>query len=299
MKLFRMVLRAFRDAAKSIVRNFNLSLASIVCITITLILLGSFLMASLNVNHFADSMRQDVTIVAFVDPNFSQARAEGLSEEIEAIGNVASFTFMYKDEVKESLMGDSEIFDAIFEGWPEGQNPLYSTFSIKVEDVTKISATANAINDISGVQLVEYGANFVSDMLGMFKTIERVAYITIAALVLVTAFLISNTIKLTIASRSDEIGIMRLVGASNATIKLPFVIEGLFLGLIGSIIPIGVVMYGYTMLYERTGGIVFTPVIRMISPEPFIYSISLLLLVIGMLVGMWGSARAVRRHLKI
>ena len=111
--------------------------------------------------------------------------------------------------------------------------------------------------------------------------------------------MIINTIKLTIFSRKREIGIMRLVGASNSRIKLPFVIEGIILGMIGSIIPILVVVFGYTGLYDYFGGVLFSPVIKLVSPIPFVVNTSLIILGIGMVVGMVGSARAVRRYIKV
>ena len=92
---------------------------------------------------------------------------------------------------------------------------------------------------------------------------------------------------------------MRLVGASNSRIRLPFVIEGIILGMIGSIIPILVVVFGYTTMYDYFGGVLFSPVIKLVSPMPFVVNASLIILVIGMFVGMFGSARAVRRYIKV
>ena len=92
---------------------------------------------------------------------------------------------------------------------------------------------------------------------------------------------------------------MRLVGASNLTIKVPFIIEGMLIGALGSIIPIIVVVYGYIAFYNNFGGQLFSPLIRLISPEPFIFVISGIVLIIGILVGMLGSSRAVRKYLKV
>ena len=115
---------------------------------------------------------------------------------------------------------------------------------------------------------------------------------------MVTAFLIANTIKLAIYSRKREIEIMRLVGASNISIKIPFIIEGLFIGIFGSIIPILIVVFGYTTLFDFFGGELFT-LATLVDPVPFVYMISLLLLGIGVAVGMLGSYQAVRKYLKI
>ena len=115
----------------------------------------------------------------------------------------------------------------------------------------------------------------------------------------VTVFLIINTIKLTIFSRKREIGIMRLVGASNFSIKIPFIIEGMILGLFGSIVPVILTTYGYLAFYKHFDGYLFTKLIELIPPEPFIYQASILIIIIGIIVGMIGSASAVRKYLKV
>ena len=139
----------------------------------------------------------------------------------------------------------------------------------------------------------------VEQLVAVFDVIRKASVGVVVALILVTAFLIANTIKITITSRRREIEIMRLVGASNINIKLSFIFEGLLLGAFGSIIPIIVTMYGYNAVYDHFGGHLFTQFIKMIEPTPFVYYASLGLLAIGMVVGMFGSARAVRKYLKI
>ena len=139
----------------------------------------------------------------------------------------------------------------------------------------------------------------VEKMLGAFDVIEKVTIVIVLALVLVNVFLIVNTIKLTIFSRKREISIMRLVGASNFSIKYPFVVEGMVIGMIGSIIPILIVIYGYTYLYTYFDGVIFSSLIKLIDPQPFVYIVSLIVLGIGIVVGMIGSSRAVRKYLKV
>ena len=139
----------------------------------------------------------------------------------------------------------------------------------------------------------------VDKMVRAFSSIEKITYGIVIALVLVTIFLIINTIKLTISARRREISIMRLVGASNFTIKTPFIIEGMILGMFGAVVPIIITMYGYTAFYNHFNGYLFSELIKLIKPEPFIYQASLAILGIGMLVGMIGSASAVRKYLKV
>jgi len=294
-----MLLRSFRDAYKSSIRNFSLSLTSLISITITLMLLGVFLVLSYNVNNFANIIKQDVSIVVFLDNEVTEERAMEIYAEIGYMAETTEITFTSKDEVKEQMRADSDIFDAIMNEWQAGENPLHDTITVKVTEVELLAPTAAEIREIEEVEIVEYGAGIINNFISLFRAVERVGYGAIIALLLVTAFLIANTIKLTIYARQDEIGIMRLVGASNTSIRLPFIIEGLFLGLLGAVVPIILVVYGYSSLYTNLNGQLFSPIIRLIEPEPFVYTISSYLLGLGMLIGMIGSSRAVRRYLKI
>ena len=149
------------------------------------------------------------------------------------------------------------------------------------------------------VDTVKYGEGMVERLVNAFSSIEKVAYGVVIALVVVTIFLIINTIKLTIFSRKREIGIMRLVGASNFAIKVPFIIEGMILGFFGAIIPVVLITYGYLAFYNHFDGHLFTQLIELIQPEPFIYQASLIVIIIGIIVGMIGSAGAVRKYLKV
>ena len=149
------------------------------------------------------------------------------------------------------------------------------------------------------VAVVRYGEGMVDKMVKAFSSVEKITYGIVIALILVTIFLIVNTIKLTISARRREIGIMRLVGASNLTIKIPFIIEGMILGIFGSIVPILITMYGYLAFYQHFNGYLYSELIQLIKPEPFIYEVSAIVIAIGILVGMIGSASAVRRYLKI
>ena len=299
MKVFRMLGRSIRDAFKSVIRNFSLSLASISCITITLIIVSIALIASFNVENFTTAIERDMTIVVFLDSDATEKEIEQVEFDIKAIENVEKYTFQTKKEVKERMQKESEVFNTVLSSWEYEESPLKDTFQVKVKDIEKIKATADEIKSLENVSVVRYGEGMVDKMVTAFSSIEKVTYGVVIALVVVTVFLIINTIKLTISARRKEIGIMRLVGASNITIKLPFIIEGMILGLMGSIIPIVLTTYGYLVFYKHFDGHLYSKLIQLITPEPFIYQASLIVLGIGILVGMIGSASAVRRYLKI
>lgn len=299
MKGCRTFFRSLRDAFKSVIRNFSLSLASITCITITLIIIASALLLSENVKNFTNEIEKDVTIVAFLDSDVKDDTRENFETSLKKNLNVETFDYKSKDEVKDEMAKENKTFSSVLSEWDDASNPLKDTYTIKVRDVKSIGKTAKEIEGTDGVNSVQYGEGLVEKLVGVFDAIEKITYVAALALIIVTVFLIINTIKLTIFSRKREIGIMRLVGASNSRIKLPFVIEGIILGVIGSVIPILVVVFGYTGLYDYFGGVLFSPVIKLVSPTPFVVNTSLIILVIGMVVGMIGSARAVRRYIKV
>ena len=299
MKPFRMLGRCIRDAFKSVIRNFSLSLASISCITITLIIVAIAIMASLNVTNFTDLIEKDMTIVAFIDNTATDKDLDSIRAEINNLDNIQNIDFISKEEVGEQIKQESEVFEVVLAEFKEGESPLKDTFQIKVKDIDKIKTTAEEIKEVEMVSVVRYGEGMVEKLVSAFESIKKVTYGIVIALVIVTIFLIVNTIKLTISARKREIGIMRLVGASNFTIKTPFIIEGMILGLFGSIIPVIITTYGYLAFYNYFDGYLYSELIKLIAPEPFIYTTSLIVIGIGILVGMLGSAGAVKRYLKI
>ncbi len=299
MKTLRIIGRNIRDAFKGVFRNFSLSFASISCITITLIVVTISIILSDNVDNFTNLVERDVTIVAFIDNEADDSKIEEIREEIGSLNNIEEYEFRSKEEITNEMRDSSDVFDSIMGNWTDDENPIQNTFQVKVTDINKIDNVAKKIEKIDGITLVKYGEGIVEQLISTFEVIHKICIGAVIALILVTAFLISNTIKITISSRQREIGIMRLIGASNLNIRIPFIIEGLLLGLLGSIIPVALTIYGYNSLYHHFNGQLFSPFIKLIEPVPFVYYTSLILVGIGILVGMFGSWRAVRKHLKI
>ena len=300
MRGIRTIRRYIRDAAKSVIRNFSLSLASISCIAITLIVVSFSIIISYNVENFTEQIRKDVTMVIFLDSDATEQDSNRIEKAIRDTNNVEKLTFKSKKEQASDFAKEDEVFSTIVNSWSENNNPLLDSFELKLKDVEQIKDMANKIKKMDKVNSVSYGEDMVNQLITIFDVVKKVSIIAVLALIIVTAFLIANTIKLAIYARKREIEIMRLVGASNISIKIPFVIEGLFLGLIGSILPIIITIYGYTSLYDFFGGKIFnSSLARLIQPTPFVYLASLLLMVIGILVGMFGSWQADKKYLKI
>ena len=299
MKAIRIFSRSVRDSFKSVFRNFSLSLASISCITITLIVVAIAIILSQNVNNFASLVEGDVTIVTFLKRDVTDSQTDGIKDKIDKMPYIESVVYKSKMELSREMMDSSDVFSSVMQNWDEKSTPIQATFQVKVKDINEIKYVADEISKLDGVDIVKYGEGMVEQLVSLFDMVRKVSIGMVIALVIVTAFLITNTIKITIFSRKREIEIMRLVGSSNINIKVPFILEGLFLGLMGSIVPIILTVFGYNKLYEKFDGQLFSPFIKLIVPEPFVYNISFVLVGIGILVGMFGSYTAVKKHLKI
>ena len=299
MKLIRIFNRSIRDSFKSIFRNLSLSVASISCTVITLILVALAILATENVTDMTDKIEKDLTMIVFVDNKASEEEINNVKSELNNIDNIDSITFRSKDEIKINMSSENETFKKIMDSWGEDENPLQSTYILKVKNINKIKETASTIKNIDKVTLVKYGETMVDRMVSVFDVIKKGCWVIVIALVVVTIFLITNTIKITIFSRRNEINIMRLVGTSNTVIKLPFIFEGLLLGIFGSLIPVILTIFGYTYFYESMGGVILSNLVELTKPNLIIYNTSLALLIIGGVVGMFASARAVRKYLKI
>lgn len=304
MRLIRIIYRNIVNAFKSIFRNFALSSASLICTTITLIVVAIALLTAGNINHFIDSLSDNLTIVVFVDSGATEQEIKNIETGIAEIEAVKADETIYKDKkkIKEETLEKSKkgsTINNIVSTWDDNNNPLNPVFIIKVKELGQLEKTANKISKMDKVASLKYSKDVEDRMLTVVKVVKQITIWIIVGLVIVTVFLIGNTTRLIIYSRSEEIEIMRLVGTSNPIIKLPFVIEGTILGILGSIIPIVATIWGYTIFYEKLGGYFYSGAIELLSATPFTIYASLILLGIGTAVGMVGSYVAVRRYLKV
>ena len=297
MKIIRIFVRNVRDAFRSVVRNFSLSLAAITCITITLILVALSMVITANVNNFTKTLEEELSIVVYLNEDVSAEMENEIYSNISGLEGVEKATLKTKEEWKKEIQSYSSELDATLSYLED--NPLLDSVIVKVKDINSISYVASIIRNYDGVKSALYGEETVDKMIAIFDIVKKATLVVVLALILVTAFLISNTIKLTIFSRKSEIEIMRLVGTSNFVIKQPFIIEGFFLGLIGSAIPIIVTIYGYILFYDHFDGYLFSHLIELIKPMNLVWYISGVLAILGGIVGMFGSGRAVRKYLKI
>lgn len=301
MKLFRMIKNGIRDAFKSVIRNFSLSLASISCISITLIVVSIALLVAFNVKNFSNKVGDNVTIVTYLTLGSTEEDIKEFEENLTKMENIQEgWKKQTPEDRKQQLMEENDFLSSVGNLIENENEVFHYRYDINVNDIKKISSTRDELVAMKMVDSAEYGDETITRMINLFDFAGKLSILVAVILMIVTSFLIINTIKLTIFSRRREISIMRVVGASNITIKNPFIIEGFIIGLLGSIIPVVATIFGYRAFYERLdNGHFMTFWLEFIKPDPFIYLVSLIIIAIGVLVGMFGSSRAVRKYLKV
>ena len=298
MKIFRIFGRSIKNAGKSIFRNLSLSLASVTCAVITLVLVSIGMLLSYNINKVTKNIENELTIVIFMDKDINESELNKTKEDLMKIDNVKSVKFNSKEDIKNNMASESETFNKIIMTWEDGDNALQDSFIVDLKVAKDINETATTIKNMEKVSLVKYGETTVNDLINIFEAIKKFTIGLVIGLILVTAFLINNTIKITIFSRKREIDIMRLVGTSNIVIKLPFFIEGFFIGLLGSIIPVIFTIFGYTYAYNSLSRVNLSNFMNLISlanQNEIIYKVSLAIIVVGTVIGALSSVRAVRK----
>ena len=194
MKALRILSRNIRDSFKSVFRNFSLSLASISCITITLIVVSIAIILTYNVNNFATLIEKDVTIVTFLNVDIDNEGRKAVSTAINKLDNIESVTFESKVDIAKEMMDSSETFKNIMQDWSEEDSPIQDTYLVKVKDIEQIGKTADSIKKIEGVSLVKYGEGMVEQLISIFEVVRNISIGVVVALIVVTAFLITNTI---------------------------------------------------------------------------------------------------------
>lgn len=275
-----------------------MTVASVGAVTTTLILVGAFLALMLNLNHMAEGVEEDVEIKALIDITADKEQIQELDNKIEEIDEVKSSEFSSKDEELEKLIksmgkeGDSwELY--------KQDNPLNHAYIVKAKDPANTDIVAMKIKNMDNIQEVNYGKDVVQKLFKFNEYARNIGLVLVVGLLFTAIFLISNTIKLTIMARSREIGIMKLVGATNGFIRWPFFIEGMLLGILGAIIPITAVLTGYYYLENSISERITYSFVNLLPFNPFAWQLSLTILTMGALIGIWGSVMSVRKFLKV
>jgi len=290
--------RHMRESVKSLGRNGWMTFASISAVTVTLLLVGVFLVVMFNMNHFAKKIENDVEIRVHIDVTANEQDKQALRAQIEAIPKVKEIRYSSKEQELKNLIksfGEEGSSFRLF----EQDNPLSDVYVVKTEKPTDTIKVAKQIEKFQFVHKVNYGQGQVEKLFSTLKVARNVGIVLIIGLLFTAMFLISNTIKITIFARRREIEIMRLVGATNGFIRWPFFLEGLWLGVIGAIFPIVSILVVYYNIYKFLEPKITVPFIELLPFNPFMWQISLILLLFGACIGVWGSMMSVRRFLKV
>lgn len=302
--IFNSLTRHFREGSKSLLRNGWMSFASISSIVISLFILGVFMLLSLNVNEMTKQIDNKVQIRVFLNLDVTKEQKELLATDIGNMSEVSKVISISKEEgmkmLQENLGEDGK---ELLNGYTKETNPLPDSFTVEVYDPSTIGMVAKKISAINETNKakplwkVNYGKGTVDTLLKVTATVRNFGLIIVAGLAVTAMFLISNTIKVTIMARQRELGIMKLVGATNSFIRGPFFVEGALIGLLGSLLTVGILFYGYQQLVTN-----FELGLQMVKLVPLQDAWLLVggtLVALGILIGMWGSTISIRKFLKV
>ena len=263
-------------------------------------IISIFLIVTGNMQAVTQNIEGSVRISAFVAYDHEeQSQMDLLQAQIRSLPGVVSVEFSGKDQEFDALLAtyDDENARSALETYRE-DNPLHNAFYVEVASGEVLEPTAQAIRQMEGIDSVNYGGESALMFVEALDSVRVGGAILVLGLSALAIFLIANTIKLTIYARSNEISIMRDVGATNGFIRAPFVVEGMIIGALGAILPITFTVFGYIMLYHQLDGVLFSQLFELVPPHPFVLWLSLILLGIGIVVGLIGSFMSVTKYLR-
>lgn len=291
----RTLRRHFTESFKSLGRNRWMTFASVSAVTVTLLLVGVFLVIMMNLNQLADNIEKDVEIKVIVDLAADEAAVTDLEEKIRTTPGVLDVQFSTNTEELENMIeGYGDEF-----GLFKQDNPLRHAFYVKASEPQQTASIAEKIEAYDYTYEVNYGKGKVEKLFNVLNTSRNVGLVLVIALLLTATFLISNTIRITIVARRREIEIMKLVGATNNFVRLPFLFEGMWLGAFGAILPILIITISYMNLYKLLDPKLEGELFQLLGTSPFIMQLSGLLLFMGVFIGVAGSFLSIRKFLKI
>ena len=286
----------FREGLRGVFSHGFRSFASITVIAACLIIMGSFALLGVNIDSIIKDMEQDSQILAFVDESLTQDDARLLEGAIRTLSNVREVRFITREEALDNYKSqyeDTSIFNDI------DASVLRNRYVVYLNDITLMEATKEALENIPGVADVNAEVEIAEGFITVRNVVSVITAILIVVLLIISLFMMSNTIKLATFTRREEIAIMKMVGTNNGFIRLPFVIEGLIMGLLGAGIGFLLEWVVYNFIAERitesmAGNLFrFIPFAQIMTPLLIVY------LAVGVLVGAFGGGMAIRNYLKV
>ncbi len=285
-----------REGFRSITTHGFMSFATIAIIVACLIIMGSVSLLSLNIDALIKDLENQNEIVVFVDDSLAdEDEARELQKSIEAIENISSVEFVSRGDAMDNFM--SKYDDSLMEGIDE--EVFRHRFVVHLVDIAQMSQTKQDLEDINGVAKVNAHLDYAQSFVMIRNVVTAVSLVLIVILVFVSFFIMSNTIKLATFGRREEIAIMKMVGATNGFIRLPFVVEGLVLGMIGGALAFLAEWGLYNVVTGRLVGSITGSLLNVIPFSSIALEIFIVYMAVGILVGAFGGVNAIRNYLKV
>lgn len=296
---FRIFKNILKQGFQGMWRNRGMGLASVGSITAVLIILGMVLIMILSINNIVSETQSKFDeIQVFLKDDIKEEEIENIGNKIKSSDGVKNVKFLTKDEAMKEMKEDWGEEGELLEGLEE--NPLPNSYIIQLENIEYADAVVENIKGLKGIEEVKYYRDIIEKLLSTANYIRIIGIIIIVILIAVSVFIISNTIKITVTARKREINIMKYVGATNGYIRGPFIIEGILLGLIGAILSILIVNYGYEYLFKVINEklyVMFT--VYLVAPYALLKDISIMFIAIGVGIGTLGSLVSLKRFLNV
>lgn len=287
--------RHIRESFKSIRRNSWMTFASVSAVTVTLLLVGVFIVIMMNLNELAENIENDVEIKVVADPAADKKAIKELEEEVSSTKGISEVVYSSRDEELDKMIQSFGDELSLY----KQSNPLGDAFYVKAKDPQQTATIAKKIETYDYTYDVVYGEEKVEKLFKVLNTSRNVGLVLILALLFTAMFLISNTIRITIVARKREIEIMKLVGATNNFVRIPFLLEGMWLGILGAIAPMLIISISYYKLFELLESKLQGELFQLLNATPFIFQLNGLILFMGIFIGIWGSFMSVRKFLKV
>lgn len=289
--MIRNILFYIKEAFLSTKKNGIISLATIVCLTATLIIVGIFLIISLHINNFIANLESDLIAVAYLKDDLSQEEIGKLVQNTSSLEGVREVVYISKEEALQKLKEDLTEHEEILAGLPE--NPLPSSLEITVFEAGFLDEVSFQVNQFKGIEEVNYGGQLTKNLLIIFDFIRKTGLGIILILLFVSILIMFAVIKISVHSRQQEIEIMALVGATSWFIRWPFIIEGFLKGLLSSLISFFIIYKAYKFYLTQVKSLI--PFISDNLEPDFILRIGITLLFLGVFIGIFGSMLSLRK----
>lgn len=290
---------AVKETVISLIRNGWMSFAVVFVVTISLIIVGGSVLVMLNADYLAEQLESEMEIRVFLRDDLSQQDILAIGELIKETSGVIDVEYIPKEKglekLKESYKKSYGSAASILDNLPE--NPLPDVYRVKVENPEEIAHIAKYFKGLHGIELVRYGENWVGKLLFATNWIRLATVVLLVVLGIAAVFLIATAIRMSVFARKNEITIMKLLGAANWYVWLPFLLEGIVLGLLGSVLAAVAIGFAYMAFLDNVSSTILF--MNFIADMETIYLVVLILIGLGVMVGVFGSWLSVYRFLKV